>query len=100
MEQWNNEYKKAAIHQQSNYGKQLTANPETMMNLINPNNDPHLFMADGKIFGIAKGTEIGINHLIAVIVYCGYTHFSYEFSKTYRKLDKDDHTDQDWKQYL
>eukprot|EP01084_Bolivina_argentea_P208009 354786_1 len=85
MEQYLNEYQKAICHKNSYFFKKLVAQPETGM-LIGSSH-PMFF---GHVFEILPGTEISANHLISVMVYCNYSIFAYEFSKTYRQLENDD----------
>eukprot|EP01084_Bolivina_argentea_P304993 526824_1 len=93
MAQWDNELKKAQIHKNSHYAKQFKAIPDNSMKVYH-------MLQDGRIFGIKKGSEIKINHLVAVMFYCNYNNLPYQFSKTYRREQKDDHSDDDWKQYV
>eukprot|EP01084_Bolivina_argentea_P216385 367625_1 len=98
VEQFNNEYNKAMRHKHSHIEKKLIADPEVTKFLKTGN--VFGFFHDGRIIGIKKGSEVGIHHLLAVILYCGYDNISYEFSKTYRALERDHISDDnDWEQY-
>eukprot|EP01084_Bolivina_argentea_P151870 265030_1 len=91
MEQWNHEYQKAFLHKNSYHFKGMTAKPEKeRASYTNP-------LANSIAFGIKEGTEISEKHLLAMMFYCNYDQLSYEFSKTYRRLDENDFSDDDWK---
>eukprot|EP01084_Bolivina_argentea_P046502 85650_1 len=92
IKQWENEYRKASIHQNTRYAKQIVADSK-------PEFSGPKTIFDDVIFGIAKGSGLTINHLISVIVYCGYSQLSYDFSATYRRLNNNYYDDNDWKQY-
>eukprot|EP01084_Bolivina_argentea_P126999 224706_1 len=78
LAQWKNEYNKAAAYVQTRYSKTLTAEPR------NDYNSPG---CNTFLFGIKEGTVISLNHILSMIVYCAYSHLSYKFSETFRKLN-------------
>eukprot|EP01083_Nonionella_stella_P032365 88576_1 len=98
MDQWSLEYQKADTHRQSHVAKKLIANPETAVD-THWVQSPHP-MRNGLALEIAKGEKVKTHHLVALLVYCNYTVLSYEFSKTYRRMDNDDLNDDDYKQYV
>eukprot|EP01084_Bolivina_argentea_P216386 367629_1 len=95
IEQYKIAYKKAVAHKNSRIGKQMIANPETHHDFSNS-----LLKFEVFAYEIQKEQPIAIKHLLAVIVYCGFSLLSYEFSKTYRRMDCDDLKDDDYKRYL
>eukprot|EP01084_Bolivina_argentea_P066020 120336_1 len=81
--QWKNEYYKAQIYIKSYYCKKnLYADP------IDDTNKQLFPQHNNNLYGYAKGTPITTQHIISVIVYCGYSQLSYAFSETYRKLNE------------
>eukprot|EP01084_Bolivina_argentea_P052685 96779_1 len=93
--QWINEYKKALCHKNSYKYKGVTATPEHNSVSYSTGNP----LGNDAVLGITEGTPISEKHLLAIMLYCNYDLLSYEFSKTYRRLDKDDLTDEDWRKY-
>eukprot|EP01084_Bolivina_argentea_P145815 255486_1 len=77
-EQWQNEYNKAFQHSQTHYCKKMLAG------FFEDFNSEAL---DRRLYGISPDSAISINHLISIIVYCGYTELSFKFSETFRKLE-------------
>eukprot|EP01084_Bolivina_argentea_P113376 202067_1 len=83
-EQWNSEYSKATIHQQSYKGKKMVFDHKRAQT-----KGRHDVFAGVKIFKLSN-SAVTIQHLICIIIYCGYDKLSYEFSKTYRTLKDED----------
>ena len=49
-----------------------------------------------KVYGIPKGSEITLDHVVSILLYTNYTKLCYYFSSTYRKLNINE-SDQDLK---
>eukprot|EP01083_Nonionella_stella_P080449 221110_1 len=76
--QFKHEYDKATQYLRCKYFKTLTANEQFIMSsMFKPLSN----------FNIKNNSMITLEHLTAMIIYCGYTALSYEFSKTFRRLD-------------
>eukprot|EP01084_Bolivina_argentea_P227991 385151_1 len=83
IDQWTSEIHKAKLHQQTRFcKKELLANTSMIKTLHSTSS-----------YGIQDGSPITVNHLVCVIIYCAYTNFSYQFSKTFRRLDDNDKND-------
>ena len=64
VEEWINQYNKGKQYLETDYAKTLTATVFDfgLASYVNR-----------KCYGIPNGEQISLNHLIAIIVYCGYT---------------------------
>eukprot|EP01083_Nonionella_stella_P125427 379370_1 len=89
-EQWDAQYEKVAKHHKTKYCKNMTAQSKGLGGL---GADPdHLwyhgdaFLINPSICGIMEGTQITVQHLMAVSSYCAFSHLCSRFSETYRRL--------------
>eukprot|EP01083_Nonionella_stella_P035501 96858_1 len=83
-EQYQNEHAKALVYLQTRLGKSFIADLRSNVEYL---------PFDKRRCGIQQGASITLNHLIAVLIYCGYTVLQYEFSKTYRKTNANESDD-------
>eukprot|EP01083_Nonionella_stella_P247145 857236_1 len=90
-EQWDAQYEKVAKHHKTKYCKNMTAQSKGLGGL---GADPdHLwyhgdaFLINPSICGIMEGTQITVQHLMAVSSYCAFSHLCSRFSETYRRLN-------------
>eukprot|EP01084_Bolivina_argentea_P133827 236196_1 len=81
---WDMLYTKAMIHIKSDSAKCLAADTENYLPdiLCFPDHPIH--------FGYTDGSPIQINHLISLLIYCGYDIFQCRFSETCRKMQDDE----------
>eukprot|EP01084_Bolivina_argentea_P297522 512585_1 len=75
---WGNEYDKVCLHIKTQYCKENY--------IAKASADYRRPVHNTKYYGIPDDTPITEQHLIAIIVYCGYTDLSYRFSETFRKI--------------
>ncbi len=78
MYQWNVTYKKAMMKLQS-----WQSDPKAR-ELLSQTSLKRSWAE--KFYGIKQETPILLQHIIAILLYCNFTHQSYEFSRTYRKI--------------
>eukprot|EP01083_Nonionella_stella_P218486 783456_1 len=86
IDQYKNEYQKASTYHGSRRARTLkTKEPHIP--------DDHRCSELKERLNIPNGTQISINHLLGIVIYCNYTRLQYEFSKTFRVtedlVDKD-----------
>eukprot|EP01083_Nonionella_stella_P247144 857235_1 len=85
--QWNAQYEKVTKHHKTKYCKQITAQPSGAGRMHDLDSGVKGYgMIGAGICGISEGTQITLQHLMAVSSYCAFSHLCSRFSETYRRL--------------
>eukprot|EP01084_Bolivina_argentea_P215175 365292_1 len=74
--QWMTQHGKAVQYHRTNYCKRIISQPEIFS----------IPSMNTTLYDIPQGIQIGMEHLMSIIVYCGYTMVAFKFSETFRRL--------------